>query len=176
MTHKPLPVFSRGVRCTKCLPCSSGLKQVFHLVLCHTVLHQSYAPATEAPRKASLACGCNHSKDYCRSNLNQDQTKGHIPHKDWSGRATPCNRHEPVHRSVSKAGLAVSKLVEKRSNGWLQRRDDVIVSCLFASPDRHEGCIQEIEGAKENLWSLTGQESPSMFRCASPRQNKMSKA
>lgn len=73
------------------------------------------------------------------------------PHEGRSSRATPGHRHQPVHRAVPKAGLAIPKLVEQRCHGRLQRGDDVVVSCFLASPYRYQYRVQEVESGQKNL-------------------------
>lgn len=91
----------------------------------------------------------------------------HLPNKNRPSRATPRDRHEPVHCPVSKAGLTVSKFVEQRSDGRLKRGDDVVVPCVFASLDRQQSCVQEVKRGQKDLADFSAHEFDRL-----PRQDR----
>lgn len=99
------------------------------------------------PKASTAAC----SADVETAGVPASQGTHHSPDKGRSSRATPGNRHEPVHRAVPKAGLTIPKLVEQRCHRRLERGDDVVVSCFLASPYRHQYRVQEVESGQKNL-------------------------
>lgn len=88
----------------------------------------------------------------------------HLPNENRPSRATPRDRHEPVHRPVSKASLAVSKFVEQRSDGRLKRGDDVVVPRVLAGLDRHQSCVEEVKRRQKDLRDFAVRELGCLLR------------